>query len=60
MIKNLHFLKFLIIGTIFGSYLSANAPVIDGVIEKDESGVLNLLSILKCFSIATTPNAVEM
>ena len=36
MIKNLHFLKFLIMGTIFGSYLSANAPVIDGVIEKDE------------------------
>ena len=36
MIKNLHFLKLLIMGTIFGSYLSANAPVIDGVIEKDE------------------------
>ena len=36
MIKNLHFLKFLILGTTFGSYLSANAPVIDGVIEKDE------------------------
>ena len=36
MIKNLHFLKFLIMGTIFGSYVSANVPVIDGVIEKDE------------------------
>ena len=36
MIKNLHFFKFLLISALFGSYLSANAPVIDGVIEKDE------------------------
>ena len=36
MIKNLHFFKVLLLGVIFGSYLSANAPVIDGVIEKDE------------------------
>ena len=36
MIKNLHFFKFLLISAFFGSYLSANAPVIDGVIEKDE------------------------
>ena len=36
MIKNLHFFKVLLLSAIFGSYLSANAPVIDGVIEKDE------------------------
>ena len=36
MIKDLYFLKFFILGTIFGSYVSANAPVIDGVIKKDE------------------------
>ena len=36
MIKNTHFLKVLLLGAIFGPYLSANAPVIDGVIEKDE------------------------
>ena len=36
MIKNLHFLKFFILGIIFGSNLSANAPVIDGVIKKNE------------------------
>ena len=36
MIKNLHFLKFFILGIIFGSNLSANAPVIDGVIKNNE------------------------
>ena len=36
MIKNLHFFKVLLLSAIFGSYLSANAPIIDGVIEKDE------------------------
>ena len=36
MIKNTHFLNVLVLGAIFGSYLSANAPVIDGVIEIDE------------------------
>ncbi len=36
MIKNIHFFKVLLLSALFGSYLSANAPVIDGVIEKDE------------------------
>ena len=36
MIKNLYFFKVLLLSAIFGSYLSANTPVIDGVIEKDE------------------------
>ena len=36
MIKNLHFFKVVLLSAFFGSYISANAPIIDGVIEKDE------------------------
>ena len=36
MIKNLHFFKVVLLSAFFGSYISANTPIIDGVIEKDE------------------------
>ena len=36
MIKYLHFFKFLLIVAFLGSNLSANAPIIDGIVNKDE------------------------
>ena len=48
------------VGYFAARALRDHGCTIIGVIEKDESGVFNLSSILKCFSIATTPNAVEI
>ena len=36
-----------------------NLLIFSGVIENEESVVLNLSFILKCFSIATTPKGIH-